>query len=1096
MQKSFNVALDLKRTLPIEDITMIEGDTGNRLIISVVDDGHPVDLTGCFVIVAFQRKDCVMWQSSANPDVIISDNTVTVDVLTESISADETYCEIQIYSDVERTELVTTSRFVIYVNKGIINDSAVQATNDYPILSQLVEDVEQIRSEFLEALERLQQIIDNLGGSGGSIEMYYLSFSIRSNAWPDEPPYKISLTNSDKVRYNDYLIAGVSWLSDDVNENIAVNEGWNKISEINPIDGGLEFTCLLDKPTCDLSLVFMGFRTLNANGYCYLTGHPQLSSGGSGGILAKHAYTHALNGNDPVTPDSIGASNAPYFLTITISASGFNGSYTQRIIDLDEIKGTDYIIASPLLLGGSTSDLSNEIKSWNLINKIAVSQGALYIYCYDELPTHDITVQLIGTHANMERGHCVLAGHSGHSNGSNIGHGIPAGGTAGQTLVKRTSEDYDVDWLTPTGGGGGTPYAHASTHAAGGSDPITPASIRAAPTSHASNTTGYGAGNGTNYGHLKLSDSVNSTLGISGGTAAAPVAVKAAYDLAASRAPANQAVPKGGTAGQVLAKLSNDDNNVGWITSSGGESSSPSPYYLTVSVLPTAWTGTSPPYTATMTELLNVQTGDYIIAGITPTSNEINECIADYDAWHLVSKITPSTNGLSMVCYEHKPDRPLSLILVGWHTSNSIGYCYLTGHASADGGGTGTDGREIELRKGTTAIEWRYIGDTTWQTLVPLADITGPQGPQGARGATGATGPQGPAGQGIPTGGTAGQVLVKRSGTDYDTNWATPTSGGGGTPYAHASTHATGGSDPITPTAIGAAASGHNHAGTYAPVSHAIHSQTYGVGNGTLYGHTKLSAATNSTLGVSGGTAATPSAVKAAYDLAAGKADADHNHDDRYALIGHTHSGSGTSVEYKTITVPLDGWDAGVPCTQTISVAGVATTDYISAKYTSNAINTNERVADHAAYCCVTDGTPTPGGVLLTCWHERPTRDIRMVLRVEHGGTTGYMVMTGQARPSGGVKTANGSVITADQTISVTGLGFRPSMVSFVGSSGKTTITSGHGVDTGSTTAAWYADASGPGNVGTFSPSDDGFVLTVQGADVKTLNVGWQAVGD
>ena len=460
--------------------------------------------------------------------------------------------------------MVTTSRFVIYVNKGIINDSAVQATNDYPILSQLVEDVEQIRSEFLEALERLQQIIDNLGGSGGSIEMYYLSFSIRSNAWPDEPPYKISLTNSDKVRYNDYLIAGVSWLSDDVNENIAVNEGWNKISEINPIDGGLEFTCLLDKPTCDLSLVFMGFRTLNANGYCYLTGHPQLSSGGSGGILAKHAYTHALNGNDPVTPDSIGASNAPYFLTITISASGFNGSYTQRIIDLDEIKGTDYIIASPLLLGGSTSDLSNEIKSWNLINKIAVSQGALYIYCYDELPTHDITVQLIGTHANMERGHCVLAGHSGHSNGSNIGHGIPAGGTAGQTLVKRTSEDYDVDWLTPTGGGGGTPYAHASTHAAGGSDPITPASIRAAPTSHASNTTGYGAGNGTNYGHLKLSDSVNSTLGISGGTAAAPVAVKAAYDLAASRAPANQAVPKGGTAGQVLAKLSNDDNIKRW----------------------------------------------------------------------------------------------------------------------------------------------------------------------------------------------------------------------------------------------------------------------------------------------------------------------------------------------------------------------------------------------------------------------------------------------------------------------------------------------------------------------------------------------------
>ena len=520
----------------------------------------------------------------------------------------------------------------------------------------------------------------------------------------------------------------------------------------------------------------------------------------------------------------------------------------------------------------------------------------------------------------------------------------------------------------------------------------------------------------------------------------------------------------------------------------------PAPYYLSVTIQPSAWGSSGPPYIATMTRLTNVQTGDYMIAGVTSTGGDVNDLAAISDSWNCVSVIMPRPAALYLQCYERKPDRPLSLILVGWHTTSTAGYCYLTGHASANSGGTGADGREIELRKGTTAIEWRYVGDATWQTLVPLADITGPQGPQGARGATGATGP---AGQGIPTGGTAGQILVKRSGTDYDTNWATPTGGGGGgTPSAHASTHATGGSDPITPALIGAATSTHSHTGTYAPISHAATATTYGKATSTSYGHVKLSSATNSASGLSDGTAATPAAVKAAYDLAAGKADEGHNHDDRYALIGHTHSGGGASVEYKTITVPLDGWDAGVPCTQTISVSGVAATDYISAKYTSNAINTNERVADHAAYCCVTDGTPTPGGVLLTCWHERPTRDIRMVLRVEHGGTTGYMVMTGQARPSGGAKTANGSVIASGQTITVTGLGFRPSMVSFVGSSGKTTITSGHGVDTGSTTAAWYADASGPGNVGTFSPSDDGFALTVQGADVKTLNVGWQAVGD
>lgn len=46
----------------------------------------------------------------------------------------------------------------------------------------------------------------------------------------------------------------------------------------------------------------------------------------------------------------------------------------------------------------------------------------------------------------------------------------------------------------------------------------------------------------------------------------------------------------------------------------------------------------------------------------------------------------------------------------------------------------------------------------------------GPQGPQGPKGDTG---PQGPAGEGVPTGGTAGQVLVKSSSTNYATTWKT-----------------------------------------------------------------------------------------------------------------------------------------------------------------------------------------------------------------------------------------------------------------------------------------------------------------------------------
>lgn len=68
--------------------------------------------------------------------------------------------------------------------------------------------------------------------------------------------------------------------------------------------------------------------------------------------------------------------------------------------------------------------------------------------------------------------------------------------------------------------------------------------------------------------------------------------------------------------------------------------------------------------------------------------------------------------------------------------------------------------------------------------------LTGPIGPQGQRGETGSPGEQGPAGPrgergpqgdagvGVPTGGTTGQVLAKRSGTNYDTEWVDQTGGG------------------------------------------------------------------------------------------------------------------------------------------------------------------------------------------------------------------------------------------------------------------------------------------------------------------------------
>jgi hypothetical protein len=55
----------------------------------------------------------------------------------------------------------------------------------------------------------------------------------------------------------------------------------------------------------------------------------------------------------------------------------------------------------------------------------------------------------------------------------------------------------------------------------------------------------------------------------------------------------------------------------------------------------------------------------------------------------------------------------------------------------------------------------------------------GPEGPPGPQGPQGETGPAGPAGVGVPTGGSTGQILAKKSNTAYDTEWITASASGG-----------------------------------------------------------------------------------------------------------------------------------------------------------------------------------------------------------------------------------------------------------------------------------------------------------------------------
>ena len=240
--------------------------------------------------------------------------------------------------------------------------------------------------------------------------------------------------------------------------------------------------------------------------------------------------------------------------------------------------------------------------------------------------------------------------------------------------------------------------------------------VKTVPLSHSSSSTEYGVGNGENYGHIKLSDSTSSTSGVSGGTAATPSAVKAAYDLANSKA--NKSTNYGGFEGGSGAAVTGSGAAIGLeaASNSGGA------------------------------------------VGDTVSTNNGGS----------VGKFAKSTDGAA----------------VGENTKTGDGAAVGKSAQTVDSDGNGIDAIQLGTGTNNTAKTMQVYN---YQLM-----------------------------------NASGKIPADRLS------------------------------------------------------SHASTATTYGVGNSSSYGHLKLSASTSSTSGTSSGIAATPSAVKAAYDLANGKAPTSH----------------------------------------------------------------------------------------------------------------------------------------------------------------------------------------------------------------------------
>ena len=156
--KTFRVSLDMKApTAQRNEWEVVEGDNGNVIEITLTDDGAPVDLQGCKVLAVFGLPTGqTVEQDTDEGSVTIGGtdhNVITIALKTGSFSPGKSSsglmkCEIQVYSGNDLDVLVTSAQFTFRCRRAIINDETIAATDDYPILVELINEVQELENNW------------------------------------------------------------------------------------------------------------------------------------------------------------------------------------------------------------------------------------------------------------------------------------------------------------------------------------------------------------------------------------------------------------------------------------------------------------------------------------------------------------------------------------------------------------------------------------------------------------------------------------------------------------------------------------------------------------------------------------------------------------------------------------------------------------------------------------------------------------------------------------------------------------------------------------------------------------------------------------
>jgi len=161
--KDYSITLDMLRTLPFRPFEIVEGDTGNILHVTLLNNGDTMDLTSSKLCIVFASSSgFAMQDETSGVEKTGEPGAFDVALLPTAYGAGNVSADIQVYSGDDGETLITSTRFDFRCRKSLVSGDIIRANEAYPPLVEAARIANEAAEAALAAAERIDTDIGEL----------------------------------------------------------------------------------------------------------------------------------------------------------------------------------------------------------------------------------------------------------------------------------------------------------------------------------------------------------------------------------------------------------------------------------------------------------------------------------------------------------------------------------------------------------------------------------------------------------------------------------------------------------------------------------------------------------------------------------------------------------------------------------------------------------------------------------------------------------------------------------------------------------------------------------------------------------------------